>query len=118
MAFVTWASLSSIPGEHTHDFDIPHLDKVVHFCFYFGATVLGTFFVRETVHGRMLLAKTLLFVVLGAIMYGIIIEVLQYNFTLSREGDPLDALANSCGAISGALVMKWLFSGVSRLKWK
>ncbi len=118
MAFITWASLSSIPAEHTHDIDIPHIDKVVHLCFYFGAAVLGTFFVRETMHGRTALAETLVYVVFGAIIYGIIIEVLQYHFTLDRQGDPIDALANSCGAIIGALTMKWLFSGGSRLKWK
>ncbi len=118
MAFVTWASLSTFPDDDTPGINIPNLDKVVHFGFYFGAAVLGTFFIRETTHGKSSLVRTLIFVALGAIIFGIIIEVLQYSFTLDRQGDPLDALANSCGAIMGALAMNWLFSRPKGLKWK
>lgn len=118
MAFVTWASLSTFPEDDTRDIDIPHFDKVVHFCFYFGAAVLGTFFIRETTHGQYPIIKTLIFAALAAILFGILIEVLQYSFTLDRQGDPLDALANSFGAILGALAVNWLFSRPKGLKWK
>ncbi len=118
MAFVTWASLSTFPDDGTPNIDIPNFDKVVHFCFYFGAAVLGTLFIRESFLGEFPLARTLIFVTLGAIIFGILIEVLQHSFTLDRQGDPFDALANSCGAILGALAMKWLFSRPKGLKWK
>lgn len=118
MALVTWASLSTFPEDDTPDIDIPHFDKVVHFGFYFGAAVLCTFFIRETTHGKSPIIKTLIFAALGAIIFGILIEVLQYRFTLERQGDPFDALANSLGAIMGALVMNWLFSRPKGLKWK
>lgn len=118
MAFITWASLSTISEDDTPDINIPHFDKVVHFGFYFGAVVLGAFFVRETTLGEFHKVKTLLYVALGAIFFGIIIEVLQDSYTLDRQGDLFDALANSFGAIIGALAMYWLFSGPKRLKWK
>jgi VanZ family protein len=118
MAFVTWASLATFPDDGTPGIDIPHFDKVVHFCFYLGAVVLGTFFMREVSQGRAPLARTLVYVVVGAIVYGIVIEVVQYTFTLDRQGDSWDALANSLGALFGAMAMKWLFSRRSRLKWK
>ncbi len=118
MAFVTWASLSTFPEDDTPDIDIPHFDKAVHFCFYFGAAVLGTLFIRETTHGKSPRIKTLIVAAVGAIFFGILIEVLQYSFTLNRQGDPLDALANSFGAIIGALAMNWLFSRPKGLKWK
>ncbi len=118
MALVTWASLSTFSEDDTPDIDIPHFDKAVHFCFYFGAAVLGTFFIRETTHGILPRIKTLIIAAMGAIFFGILIEVLQYSFTLDRQGDSLDALANSCGAITGALAMNWIFSKSKGLKWK
>ncbi len=118
MALITWASLSTFSDDDTPDINIPHFDKVVHFSFYFGAAVLGTLFVRETMRDKPALAKTLVYVVSGAIIYGIIIELLQYTLTDDRQGDIFDALANSCGAIIGVLAMKWLFSKPKGLKWK
>lgn len=118
MIFVTWSSLSSFPDDDMPNFDIPHFDKFVHFCFYFGAAVLGTFFVRETWHAKSSLAKTLVYVVLGAVAFGIGIEILQFTFTADREGDFYDALANTCGAITGAGAMKFLFSDKRGLKWE
>lgn len=118
MVFITFSSLSSFEGTNTLRFNIPHLDKAVHFVFYFIAAVLGTFFVRESTKGIIPLYKTLWSVVFGAIVFGIIIEVFQHSFTANREGDLFDVLANSLGAISGTLVMKSLFSSERRLKWK
>lgn len=118
MIFVTWASLSTFSQDDTPKIDIPHFDKVVHFCFYFGAAVLGTLFARETWCGRSPLHKTLVYVVFGAAAFGILIELLQYNFTTDRQGDIFDALANTCGAMAGALGMKLLFSNKRGLNWK
>ncbi|HET8737058.1 MAG TPA: VanZ family protein [Pricia sp.] len=117
MVFVTWASLATFPDEGTPGIDIPHFDKVVHFCFYFVAAVLGALSVREIARGRTPITKTLVFVAFGVIVFGIIIEGLQYGYTTERQGDPYDIAANSLGAFGGAMALKWLFSGGSRLKW-
>ena len=118
MAFVTWACLTTFPDDGTPGLDIPNFDKVVHFCFYFGAAVLGTFFAKETWHGNLSLVRTLIYVVIGVVFFGIIIEILQHTLTTDREGDILDALANTCGAIAGATAMKVLFSSKRGLNWK
>ncbi len=120
MVFITFSSLSSFEGTDIYisRFNIPHLDKAVHFVFYFVAAVLATFFVRESTKGSFPLYKTLCSVVFGAIVFGIIIEVLQFTFTTSRQADLFDALANSLGAISGVWVMKFFFLNEWRLKWK
>lgn len=52
-----------------------------------------------------------------AIVYGIIIEVLQLKVTQNREGDILDAIANSIGAFMGAGIIKIMFSEKIPLKW-
>ncbi|KKN51038.1 hypothetical protein LCGC14_0626510, partial [marine sediment metagenome] len=98
--------------------DIPNFDKVVHFCFYFGAAVLGTLFAKETWHAKRSLVGSLIWVVIGVVLFGIIIEVLQHTLTTDREGDILDVLANTCGAIAGATTMKLLFSNKRGLNWK
>lgn len=98
--------------------NIPHLDKLVHLTFYFGATVLGVLCVRERTSGRIALLVTILWVVGFAIFYGIIIEVLQAELTLYRRGDILDVMANSVGALLGGLVIRSFFSGNTPLKWR
>ncbi len=118
MAFVTFSSLVSFSDTDAADIDIPNLDKVVHFSFYFGAAFLAVLFIRERTKGGMELRRAVLFAVVGAIIYGIIIEVLQYSFTADRHGDILDALANSVGAILGSLAVKSLFSKERWLKWE
>jgi len=118
MIFVAWASLSTFADEDTPGFDIPNLDKLVHFCFYFGAAVLGTFFIRERFQNSFSLPKALMYSVLIAVSFGVLMEILQYNFTSDRQGDIFDALANTCGAIAGAAVMKFFFSNKRGLKWK
>ncbi|MBT9188017.1 VanZ family protein [Zobellia russellii] len=118
MVFVTFFSLVSFSDTEADNIDIPNLDKVVHFSFYFGAAFLAVLFIKERTKGSVELRKAVLYAVVGAIIYGIIIEVLQYSFTADRHGDILDALANSVGAILGSLAVKSLFSKERWLKWK
>lgn len=56
--------------------------------------------------------------VVFTVVYGIIIEVLQYTMTENREGDFLDAMANALGGFCGAIATKWYFSTQRGLKWK
>ncbi|MDF4221291.1 VanZ family protein [Maribacter sp. M208] len=114
--FVTFFSLFSFSGIGASSFNIPHMDKIVHFTFYSVMVVLGYLAIpksKEQLVGR---AKLLWYIVLFAIVYGIIIEVLQHVATSDRHGDPLDALANSTGALVGLLVVRFLFFRVPSLK--
>lgn len=110
--------MSSFSGMDTPDIKVPHFDKFVHFTFYFVAAIFGSLFVREYASGTIAIDKTLGIIFLFCVLYGIIIEVLQYAFTVDREGDIWDALANSLGAFTGLLILKILFSGKRQLKWK
>ena len=99
-------------------FEIQHLDKAVHFTFYFVAAVLGVFAIREYSQGMANYRKSLLYIFVGLLVFGIIIEVIQYRFTLDRAGDIFDGLANGIGALCGVLATIFLFSKKRRLNWK
>ena len=72
-------------------------DKIIHFLFYLVFVVLWSF---ANVKSYLKMKYDLLIVVF-AIFYGIIIEVLQSVLTKTREADLFDAFANSLGAIVG-----------------
>lgn len=110
MMCVTFLSLFSFKEVTTGGIDIPHLDKLVHFTFYFVFTVLGSLSYIE--HKTILVdfkKVALLFFVI-AIGYGTIIEVLQYVVTTTRNGDFFDFLANSFGAFCGFIAVKTYYS--------
>lgn len=116
--FVTFSSLFSFGEVKPPKIDIPHLDKAVHFTFYAAACVLGVLFLRERSQGKTNFLKALFVMVVFTIAFGIIIEVLQYQFTVNRQGDFLDGVANTIGSFCGALAVKWYFSTKRGLKWK
>ena len=114
--FVTWASLSSLKGIPTSSISIPHLDKLVHFTFYAGCVILGVLTVYER-QVQWSFKSAIIKLVLFSIVYGIVIEILQLSL-FNREGDIIDAFANTCGAVMGAFVIKSIFNRISWLKWK
>ena len=118
LVFVTFSSLFSFDGEDTSVINIPNFDKFVHFTFYFVMVILGVLAVREYLKTPMKFLKVTIYMLFFAILYGIIIEVLQYTLTVNRQGDILDALANTLGALLGMLVVRILFSKKWSLKWK
>ncbi|WP_264560304.1 VanZ family protein [Flavobacterium sp. N2270] len=83
--------LSLISFERTPSFmlQLPFKDKLVHFIFYFVFVVLWCFGLHKTDKIKILLI---------AVVYGIIIEILQYVLTENRTADFYDVLANSSGA--------------------
>ena len=117
MIFITWASLATFSSNDIPSFKIPPLDKAVHFTFYFVAVMLGIMCVRENNVKKYTLVKSVLTMALLLVVFGIIIEVIQYKFSPNRMGDLYDGLANSIGAFTGAWVMKTLFSGKWGLNW-
>ncbi|AZQ59090.1 hypothetical protein EJ994_09820 [Maribacter sp. MJ134] len=116
LMFVTFSSLSSFEGVDVSYINIPHFDKIVHFGFYFVMVVLGVFAFDEQFKNRFGPQKGLIFMLIFAIAYGVIIEVLQAGFTANRQGDVLDAIANTLGALSGMWIGKSLFSNRWPLK--
>lgn len=102
----------------TGKLNIPYADKMSHFVFYMIFAFLGCFFVRERTRGNLEMGKTTMYVLLGAIAYGILIEVLQYTITVDRMAELGDVFANSLGAFVGIGLIRWLFSKERPLKWK
>lgn len=118
MVFVTFASLYSFEDTSVPIINIPHFDKIVHFTFYFVAAILGLLSFRIKIVQGVSLNKLTIVMLLSLIIFGIIIEVMQYGFTTSRTGDIFDALANTLGALIGVLTAKMLFSSKNGLNWK
>jgi VanZ family protein len=77
--------------------NIPGNDKLVHFIFYFVLVVLWSLVKKKNYFDL----KYNLLIVIFAVMYGIIIEVLQSVMTNNREADIYDAIANLLGALVG-----------------
>jgi VanZ family protein len=95
---------------------IPHIDKITHFVFYCVFVVLGTLFLKEKTITTFQLNKTVLRILLIAILYGIVIEVLQHIMPYDRAAEILDVLANTIGAIFGGLLIKKYLSLTKKLK--
>lgn len=119
LVFITYSSLSSFSGIDTGSlgFDIPHGDKIVHFIFYSTAAFLGVFFLWEQGQWPVKIRTALVLMLFLTIVFGIIIEVFQYSFTVDRQGDVFDALANSLGSICGIIVANLVFSKRGFVKW-
>ncbi len=113
--FVTFSSLYSFSGVDTSGIKIPYLDKMVHFVFYFGATIFGVLAIQEKIK-IVSKEKKLFIAVVFSILFGIIIEAIQYKFTATRHGDIYDIVANSLGALLAAWVFKRFFSKYLSLK--
>lgn len=103
--FVTLLSLFSFEGVDMPSIRIPHLDKAVHFTFYFAAAVFGFMSLKEINSKRKIGKKQLMGLFFLLTFYGIIIEVLQSVATDTRSGDPMDFLANTTGVIFGLLIL-------------
>ena len=118
IAIITVLSLISFKDLDSEGINIPNLDKIVHFFFYFVAAILGSLLIREQNKGQFNKSGSAILASLVVIVYGIIIEVIQSAFTQYRSGEIYDVLANALGAFFGAGLIIILFSGKSPLKWK
>lgn len=79
------------------DFFIP-IDKVVHFCMYFGlAFVIALNYIIVN-KGKIIILRLICFATLAPIIYGGMIEILQERY-FNRSGDWSDFLANTIGTI-------------------
>lgn len=88
---------STVPEVDWH-FPIP-ADKLVHFCMYFGLAAVASFNYIFVDKGKIVILRMLLLAVLLPILYGGILELLQ-EYLFNRDGDWMDFLANSLGAIT------------------
>jgi len=83
--------------------NITYLDKLVHIGLYLILALIWLYyiFLRDQYH----ISKNIVFVVLIlCFSYGIVIEVSQQMFTLSRRFDLFDIIANGIGCLLGSLL--------------
>jgi VanZ family protein len=104
---ILYLSLTKVPK---YNVTISHLDKWQHGIAYFTLT----FFWLFTFHKK----KKKYPIALYCILFGIIIEVLQFTITNYRTGDYFDVIANSGGVMLGSLVFNQLFKKNSLKKQK
>jgi VanZ family protein len=106
-AVILWLSLTS--GSNLPKINIPNIDKVVHFTFYFVLTMLMFYGWTEQNSFSTLHRHRMVKILFIAIVYGIAIEIMQKLFTTTRHFELLDVAANSTGAIIGSLISVKLF---------
>jgi len=84
-------------------FNIPYLDKIVHFLMYAGLMSVILFENR-----KILIRQSQIFLTaLIPFFYGILMELLQLSLTDTRSGSVYDALANSTGIIAAVII--WFY---------
>ncbi|MBO6829287.1 VanZ family protein [Allomuricauda sp.] len=117
---ITMLSLFSFPAMDMDpgSFNVPYADKITHFIFYLVFAFVGCMSVRERTMGNLGLVKTTRIVLVLAIIYGILIEILQYTLTTDRMAELGDVFANTLGAFAGIGLIRWVFSKKNPLKWK
>ncbi len=96
---IVFLSLGRIKSPSVPAFRIPNIDKLVHFSMYFIYTFCLLFELRVKYK-----FKPIVWVVLYAIAFGILMEILQATFFAYRSGDVYDAMFNSFGAITMAIL--------------
>lgn len=84
-------------------------DKIVHFFIHFVLVIIWQlYFFRE---GKNRLGRhSLIILLLASLLYGIIIEIMQGQLTVTRTPDLIDVIANFGGAVLGVLVFQKLKS--------
>jgi len=84
--------------------EIKYSDKVIHVLFYLTLCLSWLFYfkTKNKIKQKFIIA-------LGIFVYGIIIEVLQSDFTTYRTGSLYDVLANTVGIVIGLLIFKKLY---------
>lgn len=92
--------LCALPGDSIPNpqLKIPNLDKIVHFGMFFILSVLLTYPLEKCTSLSKI--KIYMIIIGTTIVYGGIIEILQYNF-FNRSGDVWDLLADVTGGIAG-----------------
>ena len=90
---ITVLSLITIEKTPSFVLQLPFKDKIVHFVFYFVFGILWSLGLKDK------LARFRFKVLFLAIIYGIVIEVLQEVLTKNRTADFYDVLANTLGAV-------------------
>jgi len=110
---ITWSLiiiiLCCIPGKEFPDaslFKIPHLDKIVHFTFYFVLSVVSVNYFSKQYSSQLSSSSAYFITFIYGLILGVAIEFIQHFFIPFRDGNALDGLANTTGSIFGLFIVK------------
>jgi VanZ family protein len=99
--------LLCLPGSTIADLDgpkIPHFDKYVHFFLFAAWSGLWNFYLSCKNSSTGNLQKGYWLVFLAALVYGSLLEVIQYYFVPDRSFDLMDIAADTAGAAAAFLL--------------
>jgi VanZ family protein len=106
---IVLGTISLITLNDLPEVQISFADKIFHFLAYSIFVVLWYLAFYYTF--RIQKIKAIRYAFIFAVVFGIIIEVLQDTMTASRALDVYDALANTLGALMSAIVL-WLMKSL------
>ena len=101
LAIASLATVSDVP-----DLGISFADKIFHFGAYAVMTVIWFYYfftLKMTTK-----AESIIIAVIIAVIFGMIIELLQGTITESRQADFNDVIANNVGILVAALILWFL----------
>jgi VanZ family protein len=81
-------------------FEIPYLDKMVHFAMYFGLMLVIIFENRKSI----ISTRQLMLISTIPLIYGAVLEILQAVLTNTRSGSIFDAIADGAGIYAAVLI--------------
>ncbi|WP_340075298.1 VanZ family protein [Leptobacterium sp. I13] len=94
-------SLFSLPDTISNTEFIPHSDKITHIIFY-NVMTLAWFFYFKTTKTKY---KQIIAISIAALIYGIIIEIIQAILPYGRTAEWLDGIANAIGVTLAILLL-------------
>lgn len=100
-AAMAWGCLQEASGAPPGWLCLPHIDKMAHA----GMHALLAWLLWRSARARSL--RTAGAIVALCAAYGLGIEWAQWQFTLTRSAEALDALANTLGALLGVTLGRW-----------
>lgn len=104
---VIYLSFFKPPTYQTSLNDIPHLDKLVHFCMYFGMSgMLWIEFIRAHRKDRAPMWHAWIGAFVCPVIFSGCVELLQEYCTTYRGGDWFDLAANTTGTLLASLIAR------------
>ena len=98
---IIYLSLMKAPNLNL-DIKFDNIDKVYHAIAYFSLAISWLITFRNKQQKKYI-------IILGCVLFGIIIEVLQNTLTNYRTGDYLDVLANLFGVLAALVIFNLIF---------
>jgi VanZ family protein len=109
---LAWAATISIaslvPKGTLPEVGCANADKMAHFAFYAGLAFLSLWALGKKAFDNRR-KKNFIKIFLSVSLYGLALEIAQYNFTTTRSFDLFDIVANVLGTLTGVFLFNIIF---------